>query len=56
MRTLVVKIINTLFPHRGSKYDITINQSLEPMFEILMKLKDNEIIKLYDVVVHNHKG
>tara|TARA_R100000750_G_C2311749_1_gene82753 strand:+ start:248 stop:421 length:174 start_codon:yes stop_codon:yes gene_type:complete len=55
MRTLVIKIINTLFPRRGSKYSITISESLEPMYETLMKLDDEEIIKLYDAIVHNKK-
>tara|TARA_R100001530_G_C4294753_1_gene148950 strand:+ start:566 stop:742 length:177 start_codon:yes stop_codon:yes gene_type:complete len=50
---LVMKIINALYPRRGSKYSI--DDSRKQMFETLLDLKGDEIIVLYDAIVHNKK-
>ena len=52
---LVMKIINALYPRRGSKYSMGVDDSKKPMFETLLDLKDDEIIVLYDAIVHNKK-
>ena len=55
MKTLVLKIINTPFPRRGSKYSVSVHPSCQPMFDTLLKLHDDEIIALYDSIVHSNR-
>ena len=56
MDKLVNMIINTIYPKRGSKYSFEtgVSEHQEPMKEKLLKLEDREIIKLYDIIVHQH--
>jgi len=56
MKVLVVKIIKTLYPGITSKYSEGVHASKEPMLKTLLELKDDDLIALYDAVVHNHKG
>ena len=58
MKTLVIKIINTLFPYEGShyKFDWSVQESHIPMIETLLKLDDTEIIRLYDKIVHGQRS
>ena len=56
MENLVNMIINKMYPKRGSKYSFEtgVSEYQEPMKEKLLKLEDREIIKLYDIIVHQH--
>jgi hypothetical protein len=56
MDKLVNMIINTMYPKRGSAYifESNVSEHYEPMKEKLLKLEDREIIKLYDIIVHQH--
>jgi len=54
MRELAIKIINTLFPHLTKAYSFVIHESKKSMLDKLLELKDNELIALYDAVVHKH--
>ena len=56
MENLVNMIINKMYPKRGSAYsfDNNVSEHYEPMKKTLLKLRDREIIKLYDIIVHQH--
>lgn len=53
MTQLAIKIINALYPKL--KQFIGVHQSKEIMLKTLLNLEDEELIKLYDSVVHNYK-
>ena len=53
MEELAIKIINVLYPKLRDF--IGVHQSKKAMVVTLLKLEDEELIKLYDAVVHNHK-
>ena len=56
MTKLVIKIIHTLYPgiHDSLDRDLwKVHSSKESMVNILLDLQDEELIKLYDTVVHN---
>jgi len=56
MENLVNMIINKMYPKRGSAYSFesSVPEHYQPMKETLLKLRDREIIKLYDIIVHQH--
>ena len=55
MNKLVNMIINTMYPKRGHiGFETSVPEHYEPMKEKLLKLEDREIIKLYDIIVHQH--
>ena len=56
MKVLAVKIIKILYPSITSKYSEGVHASKEPMLKILLELEDDDLLALYDAVVHNHKG
>jgi len=56
MTKLAIKIIHTLYPgiHDSLDRDLwKVHSSKESMVNILSDLQDEELIKLYDTVVHN---
>jgi len=53
MTELARKIINVLFPYLKESFGV--HESKEPMLKTLLDLEDEELISLYDAVVHNHK-
>ena len=55
MKTLAIKIIKTLFPIIHDNYTYGVKECCEPMLKTLLDLEDEELISLYDAVVHNHK-
>ena len=58
MTKLVIKIIHALYPgiHDSLDRDLwKVHSSKESMVNTLLELQDEELIKLYDTVVHNHK-
>ena len=56
MTKLAIKIIHTLYPGILDSLDRDlwkVHSSKESMVNILLDLQDEELIKLYDTVVHN---
>ena len=53
MEELAIKIINVLYPKL--REFIGIHKSKNAMLRTLLNLEDEELIKLYDAVVHNQK-
>ena len=56
MTKLVIKIIHALYPgiHDSSDRDLwKVHSSKESMVNTLLDLQDEELIKLYDTIVHN---
>jgi len=54
MKTLAIKIIKTLYPNITSQFSKSVHKSCEPMLKTLLKLEDDDLIALYDAVVHKH--
>ena len=54
MKILAIKIIETLFPVIHDAYSFGVHESCEPMLKTLLELEDNDLIALYDAVVHKH--
>ena len=58
MEQLVISIIQNLFPSHHDKIDrlsYSLHESYKEMFIKLCELEKEEIIRLYDVVVHNKR-
>ena len=58
MTKLAIKIIHTLYPGIHDFLDrahYKVHSSKESMVNTLLELQDEELIKLYDTVVHNSK-
>jgi len=54
MYRLAIKIIKTLYPDITSQFSKSVHKSCEPMLKTLLKLEDDDLIALYDAVVHKH--